>query len=171
MLSFFSPLNLSIWLKRYSLQFAVDTDNIPPQMDSLKHTGNTCQTGLRIPHAAVLSLFGSPSCLQTLTSSTDPTPMPCLSKELHHCYHHHGISLPSVSAVIRRVHHPQNTPTRTIYTLQEPKFKKVFNLTIATSDLSMFFFPQTTKADKKKRQKKKPIPHNVHDRNRCKRIL
>lgn len=102
MLSFFSPLNLPIWLKRYSLQFAVGTDNIPPQMDSLKHMGNTCQTGLRIPHAAVLSLFGFPSCLQTLTSSMGPTPTPCLSKELYHCYHHHGISSPSVSPVIRK---------------------------------------------------------------------
>lgn len=99
--SFFSPLNLPIWLKRYSLQFAVGTDYIPPQMDSLKHMGNTCQTGLRIPHAA-LSLFGSASCLQTLTSSMDPTPTPHLSKELYLCYHYHGISLPSVSPVIKK---------------------------------------------------------------------
>lgn len=54
---FFSPLNLPIWLKRYSLQFAVGMDNTPPQMDSLEHMANMCQTNLHIPHTAVFSSF------------------------------------------------------------------------------------------------------------------
>lgn len=45
--------------------------------------------------------FGSSGCLQTLASSTDPTPTPCPSEELCYCSHHHGVSLPSVSPVIR----------------------------------------------------------------------
>lgn len=99
MSSFFSPLNLPIWLKRYSLQFAVGMDNIPPQMDSLEHMGNTCQTNLHIPHAAVFSLSWSPSCLKTVIHSINPTLTPCLSEELYHYYHHCGIILPSVSPV------------------------------------------------------------------------
>lgn len=54
---FFSPLNLPIWLRRYSLQFAVGMDNIPPQMDNLEHMGNMCQTNLHIPHAVVFFSF------------------------------------------------------------------------------------------------------------------
>lgn len=70
---FFSPLNLPIWLKRYSLQFAVGMDNTPPQTDSLEHMGTMCQTNLHIPHAAVLSLSWSWSCSKTATHSRNPT--------------------------------------------------------------------------------------------------
>lgn len=97
--SFFCTLNLPIWLKRYSLQFAVGTDNIPPQMDCLKHVGNVPS---RHPHPPCCCSFSSR--LSKLLANSHPLLQilqPHLSKELCHCYYHHGITLPSVSPVIK----------------------------------------------------------------------
>lgn len=126
---FFPTLNLPIWLKRYSLQVAVGRDNIPPQMDSLKHMGNMCQAGICIPYAAVLSLLISPCCLQTLTPSYRSCRsysylQPRLSKELCHCYHHHGITLPSVSPVIKK----REFATPRIYLPEVPTPSRSLNL-------------------------------------------
>lgn len=170
--SFFSPLNLPIWLKGYSLLFAIGTDNIPPQMDSLKHMGNTCQTGLHLPHAAVFFSFGSPGCLQTLTSSMHPTPTPRPSKELCYCSHHHGVSLPSVSPVIR------NEGFTTLWTCLPEAYTFSRSLNLKRFLIWQWWLPLICwrvflkiQGSQEKKRRKNPIPHDFHARHRCKRIL
>lgn len=125
---FFPTLNLPIWLKRYSLQVAVGRDNIPPQMDSLKHMGN-----MPSRHLHPLCCYSSPCCSPLHaacklslppTDPIDPTTMPHLSKELCHCYYHHGITLPSVSPVIKK----REFATPRIYLPEVPTPSRSLNL-------------------------------------------
>lgn len=162
MSSFFSPLNLPIWLKRYSLQFAVGMDNIPPQMDSLEPMGNMCQTNLHIPHAAVFSLSWSPSCWKAVIHSTNPMPTPCLLRSctiitiivVLFCL----LFLQSIKKKKKIVHNPLNTPIKSFHTLYESKFKKMFNLTPGTPELTICFSQKYKEWQGKKKKRKKPNP-------------
>lgn len=68
------------------------------------------------------------------------------------------------------VHHPLNMPIKSSHTLQESKFKKVFNLTVGTPELTICFLPKNTKKGKEKKKVKNPIPSNFYARNRCQKI-
>lgn len=62
-------------------------------------------------------------------------------------------------------------PIKSSHTLQESKFKKVFNLTVGTPELTICFSTKTQrKARKKKKSEKNPIPCDFCAWNRCQKI-
>lgn len=54
----------------------------------------------------------------------------------------------------KKVHHPLIMPIKSSHTLQESKFKKVFNLTVGTPELTICFSPKIQRKARGKKSEK-----------------
>lgn len=172
-LFFFSSLNLPIWLKRYSLQFAVGMDNIPPEMDSLEHMGNMWQANLHIPHAAVF-LFLDLEAARKLP----PTPWaPCL-----HPAFLRGCTIIIITVVlvcllflqsIKKKKKKFTTPWICLSKVPAPfrslNLKRCLIWQLEPLNWQCVF-PKNTKKGKGKKKWKNPISCDFYAWNRCQKI-